>query len=114
MNKNASSASISNSDTLDGTKTNKAGATLVLFLLLSIALAFTAAFLGQFLRTGNIAAGIGGGLAPIIMGLIVVVFFQIGKPFRNSRSRCKILLWSQIVLILGSISNLLSYFFRGY
>ncbi|WP_143732591.1 hypothetical protein [Microbulbifer sp. GL-2] len=104
----------SNTSTIGENHSAKAGATLTIFAWLAVTLAFTASFLGQFLKTGNIAVGIGGGLAPIIMGIIIVAIFQIGKPFRNSKSRCKILLWTQIVLMLGSISNLISYFSRGY
>jgi len=114
MNKNPYTIPGSNASTIGDNQPVKAGMALTIFLWLAIALAFTVSFLGQFLKTGNIAVGIGGGLAPIIMGIIIVAIFQIGKPFRNSKSRCKILLWSQVVLILGSISNLLSYFSRGY
>lgn len=114
MNKSPYTTLESDTSTAGDNQPVKAGTALTIFLWLTIALAFTASFLGQFLKTGNIAVGIGGGLAPIIMGIIIVALFQIGKPFRNSKSRCKILLWSQVVLMLGSISNLLSYFSRGY
>lgn len=43
---------------------------------------------------------VGYALGPIIWGIIIVGLFQIGKRFRNQKSRYKIYLWCQIVFFV--------------
>lgn len=56
---------------------------------------------------GGIAAGFGGIVGSFIPALVVVLMFQIGKRFRNSRSRWKIFMWTQFVAFLGQIPSIL-------
>ena len=39
-------------------------------------------------------------MAPVVMALIVVGLFQLGRRFRNRRSRLKIYTWSLAVLFV--------------
>jgi len=75
---------------------------LVLFTLLATSIAFlnnfmSMALLGGVQQSRTISYAIGGAIAPIIWGCIIVGLFQIGKRFRNSRSRCKIFMWCQVL-----------------
>ena len=75
---------------------------LVLFTILSCGLSFII----QFISAGVFASAVGGALAPILLGCVVIGLFQIGKRFRNTRSRYKIFLWCQVIFILSKISTL--------
>lgn len=91
----------------DDEKTKKPGIILITLTVLFTALAFSGSFLNQFLATGLVASGVGGGLAPLLLGGTVVGIFQIGKRFRNSRSRFKIFLWCQIFFFISLSISLL-------
>ncbi len=56
---------------------------------------------------GGVAGGIGGVIGSLIPALIIVMLFQIGKRFRNSRSRWKVFMWAQFVFLLGQIVSVL-------
>lgn len=90
-----------------GQRAQKPGAILITLTVLLTVLAFSASFLNQFLATGLVAGGVGGGLAPLLVGGIVVGLFQIGKRFRNSRSRCKIFLWCQVFFFISIVIGML-------
>lgn len=45
--------------------------------------------------------------ASVMPAFVFVLVFQVGKRFRNSRSRWKIYAWCQFLFVLGQISNLL-------
>lgn len=83
------------------------GAILITFTVLFTVLAFFGSFLNQLLATGDVASGVGGGLAPPLMGGLVVGIFQIGKRFRNTRSRCQIFLWCQVFFFISLLAGLL-------
>lgn len=91
----------------DGEKIKKPGIILITLTVLFTVLAFSGSFLNQLLATGLVASGVGGGLAPLLLGGIVVGIFQIGKRFRNSRSRYKIFLWCQIFFFISLSFSLL-------
>ena len=75
---------------------------LVLFTILSCGLSF----INQFISAGVFEIALGGALAPILLGFVVIGLFQIGKRFRNTRSRYKIFLWCQAMFIFSGISIL--------
>jgi hypothetical protein len=85
----------------------KPGIILITLTVLFTVLAFSGSFLNQLLATGLVASGVGGGLAPLLLGGTVVGIFQIGKRFRNSRSRYKIFLWCQIFFFISLSFSLL-------
>jgi hypothetical protein len=95
---------------VDDLKNKKPGIILIIFTVLFSVLAYSASFLNQLLATGLIASGAGGGLAPILLGGFVVGIFQIGKRFRNSRSRYKIFLWCQIIFVISLLTSLIGQF----
>jgi hypothetical protein len=90
------------------TKSNKAGALLIFFSIVLTVPLMASQF---FVQYGNIglAGGIGGSLGALIPALLVVLLFQIGKKFRNSKSRWKIFMWSQAIFLLGQITTLLKF-----
>lgn len=45
-------------------------------------------------------------LSVIILPLLVVLIFQIGKRFRNSRSRVRIFFWMSVLILLSKLSKL--------
>ncbi len=49
-------------------------------------------------RVGNI-------IGSQIPAAVIVLLFQIGKRFRNSKSRWKIYLWSQVLVLLGQLAS---------
>lgn len=55
----------------------------------------------------GVSGGIGFGLAPVIMALILVGAFQIGKGFRNRRSRVKIYTWTQFAFLIIAVLQIL-------
>ena len=70
-------------------------------------IAFICSYLVQFLDAGTIAAGVGGGIAPMLLGGIVLGLFRLAKRFRNQRSSYKVFLVFQLVFVASSVSNLL-------
>ena len=57
--------------------------------------------LQQFIATGGrLPETIGGAVGGIIWPLLVVALFQIGKGFRNEKSRYKIFMWTALVFFL--------------
>ena len=53
-------------------------------------------------------------LSPVFFALVIVGLFQIGKRFRNSRSRLKIFCWTSFIFALsglGQIGKLMSQHF---
>lgn len=88
----------------------KPGILLKILLVLFTVLAFLVSFFNQLLATGVVASGVGGGIAPLLMGGLVVGIFQIGKRFRNARSRCKIFLWCQVFFFISISFGMLSQF----
>lgn len=67
-----------------------------------------------FASGGRIPESIGGAVGGIIWPLIVVGLFQIGKGFRNEKSRYKIFMWTGfvllVILILGTVGAIFSMF----
>ena len=45
-------------------------------------------------------------IGPMVFGLLVVVFFQIFKKFRNHRSRWKIYCWTLAILLISNLARL--------
>lgn len=91
---------------------------LVLFTLLTISITFLNSFLSMAAFSniqpdGFIPYLIGGAITPLLIGCIIVGLFQIGKRFRNSRSRCKIFLWCQVLFFLSGVSNFLKSIAQG-
>ena len=69
--------------------------------------------LQQFVATGGrLPETIGGAVGGIIWPLLVVALFQLGKGFRNQKSRYKIFMWTGFVLlliiILGAVGSFVS------
>ncbi|WP_323813109.1 hypothetical protein [Cellvibrio sp. NN19] len=67
----------------------------------------------QFVASGGrFPEAIGGAMGGIIWPLLVVALFQIGKGFRNQKSRYKIFMWTGfvllLILILGAVGTFLS------
>jgi hypothetical protein len=86
--------------------TNKPGTLIIVFtVLLSLPLMATQ-FFAQYALTG-LPGGIGGSIGALFPAFVIVLFFQIGKRFRNSKSRWKIYMWSQVVFLLGQIPTML-------
>ena len=48
---------------------------------------------------------IGSTAAPALLSCLIIGLFQIGKRFRNSRSRLKILSWCMFVFLLSAINQ---------
>ena len=69
--------------------------------------------LQQFVASGGrLPEAIGGAVGGVIWPLLVVALFQLGKGFRNQKSRYKIFMWTGfvflLILILGAIGALVS------
>lgn len=78
-----------------------------------LAIALTLLLCGyQYLRASatfaDTAAALGGALTPLILGLLVVLLFQIGKRFRTGRARWQIFLAAQAVMLVSAISTILT------
>jgi hypothetical protein len=60
------------------------------------------AFLQGLFYSGNIAYSVGQAIMPLIFSGAVVLCFQIGKSFRNNKSRLKIYFWTMVVGLFSS------------
>lgn len=63
------------------------------------------AFMGNKIHSLEIAEIIGGVIGLIFFPMIVVLLFQIGKRFRNPRSRWSIYLYTSLFLLFTKIVN---------
>lgn len=64
----------------------------------------------QFIQMGSIPVAIGGAIGGALFWPFVLVgLFQIGKAFRNQRSRYKIFAWTQVVVIIAMTFNIIFY-----
>lgn len=91
---------------LDSGKENqssKAGLLIKVFCVILTLLTMLIGFSKESLRTNELGVAVGGALATIIWGLIIVGLFQIGKSYRNQRSRYKIYLWCQIIFFITQL-----------
>lgn len=86
----------------------KPGLILKILLILFTILSSGSGYLSSLLQDGNFSFAVGGAIAPIIFGGLVVGLFQIGKRFRNTRSQYKIFLWCQVFFFISTTFNLLS------
>lgn len=91
---------------------------LVLFTLLSISITFLNSFVSMTLLSSlpqgsTISYSIGGAITPVWFACIFVGLFQLGKGFRNTRSRYKIFLWCQILFFLSGVSNFVKSIAQG-
>ena len=59
-----------------------------------------AGYFQQYQESKNIIQALGGAFGAVILALIIVGVFQLGQRFRNRRSRYKIFMWCQIVILL--------------
>ena len=73
----------------------------VCILITLITLSFT--FFQAFLLTKNIAYSVGQTMGPLLLAAVVVLCFQIGKSFRNNKSRFKVYFWTMFVGLFASI-----------
>jgi len=92
--------------TLD-TEDKSKSSVLVLIMAVVFSVPIALIMFAKQSNVGGIAGGIGGVVGSFIPALIVVLLFQIGKRFRNSRSRWKIFMWTQLVALLGQIISIL-------
>lgn len=104
MNEEIYKAPESNIDT--GVVTQKASTSLkiISFCLAAALMVFGA--IQQFIASGGrIPESIGGAVGGVFWPLIVVALFQMGKGFRNQKSRYKVFMWTaSIVLALLLLS----------
>ena len=84
----------------------KAGWILIILAVILSLSKFGLSFFEALARTNDIAYSTGSGLSGMILALIVVALFQIGKKFRNSRSRFIIF---NSVLAITLISGILKF-----
>ncbi len=82
------------------------GSGLVAAAALALVVACLAGFATPDKNSGGIPYLLGTLSAPIILCLIIVGLFSIGKQFRNSRSQTKIVLWTSLVMILSTCAKL--------
>ena len=85
------------------TQSIKAGLLVKVFCVILTLLTMLIGFSKESLRSGEPGVAVGGALAAIIWGLIIVGLFQIGKSYRNQRSRYKIYLWCQIIFFITQL-----------
>jgi hypothetical protein len=71
-------------------------------VVLNIALGF----LRGLKQNGNISFAIGSGISAILWPVIITLLFSIGKAFRNPRSRTKVVFWTSLVVLFGTLVNL--------
>lgn len=103
-------SSIEDQDTLQ-TDIKKAGLLLKLSVVLLTIVAIVASFFAQYLKSSHLSTSIGGAIAPLIIGGIIVLLFQIFKGFRNNRSRLIIFLVMQVLFTLSSLSAINRFIF---
>ncbi len=82
---------------------SKPGWGLTTVTVLLTLLGFLSVFFLVFIRTRSVAEGIGACLAAPILACLVVGIFQIGKSYRNWKSRLKIYCWSLVILLAFGI-----------
>lgn len=105
-------AELSLSNSKDSTP-KKPGVILITLLVIVTFLSVSASFINQYLQSGMISQGVGGALSPIIIGLLVVAFFQIFKSFRNSRSRYKTFLWLQVIFFASVAKDFIGFIIKN-
>ncbi len=67
----------------------------------------TAAILApRYLAQGGVSFMVGGMLGVVLFAMLFVGIFQLGRRFRNPRSRWRIYAWSQLLGLLGQLSIL--------
>ena len=91
---------------LGGGESNKPGILAIVFAVLLSAPIVLIQVLNQF-KIGGIPGAIGAAIGSLIPALFIVLVFQIGRRFRNPRSRWKIFAWSQLVFLLGQVFTVL-------
>ncbi len=57
-------------------------------------------------ESGNVSEALGASTAQFVMPVIVALLFSISARFRNARSRTKIVFWTSVVVLLGTIGSL--------
>jgi membrane protease YdiL (CAAX protease family) len=91
---------------LPGEEEKKPG---VVFLVATSLLVALNAFLqfgeGRY-KTHNDSYAIGSGMSAVIIPGAVALIFSIGKRFRNSRSRTRIVFWTSILIFFSTLGNL--------
>jgi hypothetical protein len=89
-----------------------------LLKLIAILLAVIGGFLSglfQFIQVGSIPFAVGGAIGGALFWPFVLVgLFQIGKRFRNQRSRYKIFLWTQVVVVIAMTFNIVLYVGKSF
>ena len=86
----------------------KPGIILKILLVIFTLLSCFANYLSMTIIVGYSPVGLAGAFSPILLGVIIVGIYQIGKRYRNTRSRYKIFLYCQILFFLSSASKLIS------
>lgn len=94
------------SEILADNENTKAGWFLITSVVVLTLLNFGLSFILALFESNNIAYSIGSGFGALIVASIVVALFQIGKGFRNSKSRYTIF---SIVLVITLISGSLQF-----
>lgn len=107
MNENVYSTPNSQLDTRNEQPPPKAGTLVKVSCAILTLLTMLIGFSKESLRTAEPGVAVGGALATIIWGLIIVGLFQIGKSYRNQRSRYKIYLWCQIIFFITQLFALI-------
>ena len=77
---------------------------LIMSFFVTIIAASSTFFLG-FLLSRNVAYSVGQTIMPFVLSGVVVFIFQIGKSFRNNKSRLKIYSWTMLISFFSSIFN---------
>jgi|GEM_PF-2955706 hypothetical protein len=100
------------SSNVDAVEIEKPRASLLLKSI-TIVLALIGALLcGSFylLKSHSFASSVGGAIGGAwFWPLVIVGLFQIGRSYRNQRSRYKIFAWSELVIIIIWILSILMY-----
>lgn len=79
-------------------------ATTYLITAASVAASYTV----QYLFAGTVASGVGGAVAPLLLGGIILGVFKIWKRFRNQKASYMVFLIFQFLFLVSSIRNLLN------
>lgn len=87
---------------------NKSSALIIFFSIILTIFLMAPQILIQYGNAG-LPGGIGGAIGSLMPALFVVLLFQIGKRFRNSKSRWKIFMWSQFVILLGQVTAFIQF-----
>jgi hypothetical protein len=85
--------------------TAKPGIVLLVCTTLLVLLNMWLAFAKDMRATKDVSGSLGAATAQLVIPVIVATLFSIGKRFRDSRSRTKVVLWTSLVLLVAALGG---------